>query len=315
MNHCTNCGAEFEGKTCPNCGKGTVKTARIHAERTKHALRLLHFILLIAFGALVIGLMALNAFGAAVRTTDSEGTVTAHLGSITFFGILTDETAHGDPAFACTVCLLIFAIISVLYGVFLLFTSKSCANLKYTTILFIYLPVFIILCAFSSYVRDSETVTQDGVSVTAFTELGAGGISIFVLSVFFAIAQIAFLVAETHVKNAYADNDAVFPAKPEKPYVIAEYPYPAIPHPKNYSKQELAVWYNETLPQFNEGVDLMKEHRPEYVEVKRAAMKEYRTVMKEYRAERRRLLCALYQKKHNTSCHYPVAYLWWNFSA
>ncbi len=309
MNHCTTCGADFEGNVCPSCGRKAAKAATAPVLRTRHALRLLHSFLLIAFGALVIGLMASGAFGTFVSVKGEEISATERLTSLTFFEILTTEGAPGDPLFVCSVFLLIFAILAVIYGIVLALINKRYSDLKYTTILYIYLPLFIIMCAFTSYCRTSQTITQDdflatGVvipglpskfSVNLYTELLAGGISIFVLSVVFVLVQIAILIVEAHVEKTYIfeDKEAAVAAELGTPDLI---PYPEIPQINDFSKESQKVYY-AARKVFYERVDLHNAHR------------------KEWRVFRKTLIATLYQRHFGKPAAYPVVYLWWNFSA
>lgn len=309
MNHCTTCGAEFEGDFCPRCGRKAATVATASALRSKHALRLLHSLLLIAFGVLAIGLMAAGAFGDFVSVSSNELSETVQLTSITFFEILTMEGAAGDPLFVCTVFLLVFAILAVIYGVILALFNKRYSDLKYTTILFIYLPLFIIMCAFASHCRASQSITQEdflamGVTipglpsqftVSFYTELIAGGISIFVLSVVFALTQIVILIMEARVEKTYIfeDKEAAVAAELGAPDSV---PYPEIPQINDFSKESQKVYY-AARNVFYERVDLHNANR------------------KEWRAFQKTLITTLYQRHFGKPASYPLAYLWWNFSA
>ncbi len=294
MNHCTNCGTDFEGKICPRCGKAATKEATESALRAKHALRLLHSLLLIAFGVLVIGLMAAGAFGSFISVKSDELSETVQLTSITFFEILTLEGAAGDPLFVCTVFLLIFAILAVVYGIILALTNKSYADLKYTTLLFIYLPIFIIMCAFTSHSNVTYPVAEGSAS-KMFTQLTAGGICIFLFTVVFAAGQIVALAMEARVEKKYIfeDKEAAVAAELGTPDAV---PYPEIPQIDDFSKESQEAYY-ATRNNYYDQVNLHKANR------------------KEWRAFRKTFVSTLYQRKFGKTAAYPLAYLWWNFSA
>ncbi len=311
--------------------------------------------LLLVFTVLMLGLYAAPAYGEEMLSF----TVYDHI----------DLKELAEPIFYnCAAALIAFAVVGFVFSLALLFTSRAYSVLQYGAFVF-YLPIFICASIMAGKVGNASL-------------LQGGLIAAIVLSVVFAAAQIGVLVARykldeeegfpvAKINKPYKPQKPskrvslkkpVKPTKPAKPYVIAQYPYPAPPKPKDYSKQELAVYYNETLPQFNKAVELMKEHHPEYVAAYRAAMDEYRNTtvpayrdsqvryreaLREYRVqsrqeyrkkcddyrkkcdnyrnemrrfrknvreERKRLLCALYEKKHNAACTYPLAYIWWNFS-
>ena len=326
MNHCTNCGADFEGNVCPNCGKEIIKAAPT-LSFGKMIARFAPAVLLLVFCVLMLGLYAAPAYGDALLPF----TVYSHIN--------VPKEAVMPIFYGCTVALIVFAAVGLAFSLFLLFTGRAYAVLQYGAFAF-YLPIFICLCIMAGKVGNAAL-------------LQGGLIAAIVLSVVFAAAQIGVSVARYKRGEAEGFPAAKInkphkpqkpdkrnklqkpakPAKPAKPYVIAQYPYPAPPQPKDYSKEELALYYNETLPQFNKAVELMKEHHFEFVEARRAAMEEYRNTtlpayrencaryrneMRRYREavreDRKRILCALYQKKHNATCTYPLAYLWWNFS-
>ena len=276
MNHCTNCGADFEGNVCPNCGKSINQTAPT-ISFGKMIARFAPALLLLVFCVLMLGLYAAPAYGDALLP-------------FTVYDHINVPKEMVEPIFyGCTVALIVFAAVGLAFSFVLLFTNRSLPALQYLAFA-IYLPIFLCICIMAGKVGNAAL-------------LQGGLIAAIVLSIVFAAAQICVLVLQ--IKFGVKEKSAVAPIK--KPYVIAQYPYPAPPQPKDYSKEELALYYNETLPQFNKAVELMKEHHPEYVEARRAAMRAYR-------AERKRPLCELYEKKHGTTCSYPLAYIWWNFS-
>lgn len=292
MNHCTNCGADFEGKVCPHCGKGVTKAATVSALRSKHALRLLHSFMLIAFGVLVIGLMAASAFGSFIKQSTGETSITLQIASFTFYDILKLTEASTDPLFICSVFLLLFAILSIVYGVILALTNKTYSDLKYTTILFIYLPVFIIMCAFTSH--SNTTIATGQGEAQAFSRLTAGGICIFLFSAIFAVGQIVALMMEARIEKTYVfeNTEAAVAAEIGTPDVV---PYPEIPQIDDFSKESQAAYYAKRNAYYNE-VNLHNANR------------------KEWRAFQKKFITNLYQRKFGRSAAYPLAYLWWNFS-
>lgn len=294
MNHCTNCGADFEGKICPHCGKAATKTATESALRAKHALRLLHSLLLIAFGVLVIGLMAASAYGMFATEKTETTSITMQLGSMTFFDILTVGGVDEGALYGCSIFLLIFAILAVVYGIILALTNKSYADLKYTTLLFIYLPIFIIMCAFTSHSNVTYPVAEGSAS-KMFTQLTAGGICIFLFTVVFAAGQIVALAMEARVEKKYIfeDKEAAVAAELGTPDAV---PYPEIPQIDDFSKESQEDYY-ATRNNYYDQVNLHKANR------------------KEWRAFRKTFVSTLYQRKFGKTAAYPLAYLWWNFSA